>query len=223
MPDPTLPPASRRLHRALLDGLLATGAAPSGEELARVAGVDPATLPDLIAELVAADYVATASAGTPVCLYPLSPTPTPHLVRIDGQPRYAMCAIDALGIPAMLDREVPIEAACGACRTSVRLVVRPGEVVAADPASTVVVARRDEREPAASACCPFTVFACTAHHGEALVAATTGTHLLSLAEALSQGEVIFGDLRRADTLPARRRRWPTPGATATGHEKEPGA
>ncbi len=101
MPDPTLPPARRRLHRALLDWLLATGAVWPEEELARAAGVDPATLPELMAELVAADYVATDGAGKPVCLYPLSPAPTPHLVRIDGQPRYAMCAIDALGIPAM--------------------------------------------------------------------------------------------------------------------------
>ncbi len=105
MADPTLPPAGRRLHRALLDGLLATGAVSPEEELARVVGVDPATLPDLMVQLVAADYVATDGAGKPVCLYPLSPAPTAHLVRIDGQPRYAMCAIDALGIPAMQPEE----------------------------------------------------------------------------------------------------------------------
>ncbi len=91
----------------------------------------------------------------------------------------------------------------------------------ADPAATVVVARRDEHEPAATACCPFTVFACGAAHGHVLVEDIPGTHLLSLAEALVQAETIFGDLRRADALPAPRRRWPAPGSATTGHEEGP--
>ncbi len=105
----TLPQASRRLHRALLDGLLATGAVQPGEDLARAAEVDPAILPDLVAELVAADYVATDDTGAPVCLYPLSAVPTSHVVVVDGERRHAMCAIDALGIPAMLGRALPIQ------------------------------------------------------------------------------------------------------------------
>ncbi len=221
--NPILSAEVRRLHRVLLHGLVTTGIVSPPDTLAVAAGIEPAVLPARLSELVAADYAAFDTAGRLTCLYPFSVSPTPHVVRIDGQRRHAMCAVDALGIPAMLDREVPIEAECGACGTSVRLVVRPGEVVAADPISTVVVARRDEREPAATACCPFTVFACTAAHGQALVAATTGTHLLSLAEALVQGEAIFGDQRRADALPARRRRWPAPGSATTGHEEGPGA
>ncbi|MDP9364219.1 MAG: alkylmercury lyase family protein, partial [Chloroflexota bacterium] len=82
-------------------------------------------------------------------------------------------------------------------------------VVATEPATAVVVARRDERGPAANTCCPATVFACGEAHGGQLVERLPGTGLLSLPEALAHGEAHFGDLLEAEALPVRRRRWGT--------------
>ena len=65
-------------------------------------------------ELAAADYAAVDGAGRLVCLYPLSPSPTPHVAIIDGLRRHAMCAIDLLGIPAMLGRALALEGSCAA-------------------------------------------------------------------------------------------------------------
>ena len=69
----------------------------------------------------------------------------------------------------------------------------------------MVVARRDEAEPAFAACCPFTVFMCGPEHADQFMRRITGIHVLTLAEALTHAEEIFGGLR-ADTLPATRPR-----------------
>ena len=194
-----------RLHRALLDALLATGEAPSRESLAAHLAIEPDGLSAALHELVAADYAAFDESGRLTCLYPLSPHPTPHVAIVDGQRRYAMCAVDLLGIPAMLRRELALEGRCAACEASIVLRVRPGTVITAEPPAALVVVRRDEAAPAVLACCPFTVFACGPAHAEQLAAQPAGTRVLPLAEALAHAEALFGDFL-APTLPASRPR-----------------
>lgn len=215
-PTPAGPLAAptRWLHRALLEALLTTGDIPASDVLATAAGCDRAELPLRLEELIAADYAARDGTGQLACLYPLSVVPTGHVVLIAGQRRYAMCAIDALGIPAMLGRPLAVAAVCARCRRPLRLGVRPGAITLAEPPTTVVVARRDASQPAAAVCCPFTVFACGQEHARELVARTPGTHVLSLAEALPDAEALFGDLLRAGALPARRPCWGTIGMDA---------
>ena len=197
--------ASRRVHRVLLEGLLEQGTLPDTGTLAAKAEVGPADLPARLRELAAADYLALDDDRRVTCLYPLSPIPTSHAVAIDGQRRYAMCAIDLLGIPAMLGRELALAGRCAACEAPIALRVRPGELTMADPATTLVVARRDEAEPAVTACCPFTVFACGPTHAEQVAEQTPGTRVLPLDHALVHAEALFGDLL-APTLPATRPR-----------------
>ena len=204
MAEPT-----RRLHRLLVDGVLKTGEVPALETLAARATLP---LPDVATRLRAlaeGDYLALDGAGQVVCLYPLSPRPTDHVAVIDGERRFAMCAIDLLGLPAMLGRELSLEARCAACDGPIGLRVRPGAVSAAEPSTALVVARRDESEPAFAACCPFTLFACGPPHAEQVADRIAGARVLSLAEALDHAETIFGGLLGA-TLPAARhrgRRW----------------
>jgi hypothetical protein len=116
-----------------------------------------------------------------------------------------MCAIDALGMAAMLGRAIGIDAVCADCGTPVRLVVRPGAVTRAAPAETVVLARRGGDEPACETCCPVTLFACGPAHGVALAARLPETAVIPLEEALRRGEAIFAGFL-TETLPARRRR-----------------
>jgi hypothetical protein len=200
-----LPEIDRRVHRALIEAVLATGELPPLDELSARAGVATADLPGRLAILAAADYLALDAAGRVACLYPFSPSPTPHVVRLDGQQRHAMCAIDALGIAAMLGRTIEIEGSCGDCGTLVRLAVNPGAVTRAEPAETVVLARRGGDEPACETCCPVTLFACGPAHGTALAARLPETAVIPLDEALGRGESIFADFL-AESLPARRRR-----------------
>lgn len=209
MPDDgaSLPDEPRRLHRALLDGLLARGDIPSPEASAATTGLSPNGLAAYLATLVAADYLALDARGRPVCLYPFAAQPTPHEVVFDDRRCYAMCAIDALGVAAMLGRPVVVEGCCARCGAPIRLDVRPGVITRAEPAATLVVARRGGDEPAAELCCPFTVFACGAAHGQELFDRISESAVVPLAEALGHAETIFGDLL-GDVLPARRRRSP---------------
>jgi alkylmercury lyase-like protein len=203
--EEALSPVERRLHRALLDALLRTGAVPSREDLAGVAGIAVEDLTVRLAALEAADYVALTPDGRVGCLYPFSLSPTPHIVVVGERRRYAMCAIDALGIAAILDQRVAIEGGCAACGAPIRLGVTPGTIARAEPPEAVVLARRSGDEPAWETCCPFTLFACGPAHGHELAVRLLETTVVSLEEALHHAETIFGSLL-GETLPARRRR-----------------
>ncbi len=200
-----LPEIDRRLHRALLGGMLTTGTIPSQEVLIAAAGIDAAEVPLRLAALETADYLSLAPDGAVTCLYPFSPTPTPHAVVIGGRRRYAMCSIDALRMAAMLGEVVAIEGGCGVCRMPVHLDVAPGTITRAEPSGTVVLVRRSGDEPACETCCPSTLFACGPAHGAELTRRLPETIVVPLDEALRHAEAIFGDVL-GKTLPARRRR-----------------
>ena len=205
----TLAQQTRRLHRSLIDAVLATGSIPSVRELADRLGTTEDAIRAELTTLAEADFLALDATGHVSCLYPISTTPTSHVVVIDGQQRSAMCAIDALGIPAMLGQELDIAGRCAVCDRPIKLRVGPGTIMAATPAETMVVARRDEAEPAFAACCPFTVFVCSQDHAEQFVRRITGAHKLPLTVALAHAEEIFGGLF-AEEIPASRprgRRW----------------
>src|SRR2546429_451183 len=91
--------------RDLLPACLAeSGTAPHPADVAEAAAranVDPVAALQSLAE---DDLVAVDDEGRLVAAYPFSPTPTDHVVQAGGVRVYAMCAIDALGIPAMLER-----------------------------------------------------------------------------------------------------------------------
>lgn len=104
-------PPARYVHLAVLGAFAESGRAPLRAELDRIArgqGADPGAV---MAELAGRDMLAFDRSGEIRAAYPFSPTPTPIQVTWQGGPRvYAMCAIDALGISAMLDRPVTINA-----------------------------------------------------------------------------------------------------------------
>jgi hypothetical protein len=103
---------ARQVHLAVLAAFAHTGRAPMRRDLERIAragGADPAAV---LAELAERDVIAFGQAGEIRAAYPFSPTPTPIQVTWEGGPvTYSMCAIDALGMSAMLGRPVTITAA----------------------------------------------------------------------------------------------------------------
>ena len=103
---------ARQVHLAVMAAFAETGRAPARGELERTArahGADPAAV---LAELAARDVIAFGADGEIRAAYPFSPVPTAIQVSWAGGPlTYAMCAIDALGISAMLGRPVTITAA----------------------------------------------------------------------------------------------------------------
>lgn len=107
-----LTPPARQVHLAVLAALTETGRPPARAELERIARADGGDPAAVLAELAERDVIAFDSDGQIRAAYPFSPTSTPIQVSWEGGPgAYAMCAIDALGISAMLARPVTITAA----------------------------------------------------------------------------------------------------------------
>ncbi len=104
-----LTPSARQLHRALLTAFAERGQAPSRSDLQSTAASARIDLRAALGELIESDVVAVDSAGELRAAYPFSPIPTAHQVAISAGPTvYAMCAIDALGISAMLGRPATV-------------------------------------------------------------------------------------------------------------------
>src|SRR5690348_16966399 len=103
---------ARRVHLAVLAAFTATGQPPPLAELERLARAHGGQPRPVLAELAGADLLAFTAGGQIPAAYPFSPAPTAIQVSWPGGPQaYAMCAIDALGISAMLGRPVTITAA----------------------------------------------------------------------------------------------------------------
>lgn len=113
----TLSAGARAALREILDRLVADGGP-----------VDVATLRAPLAavdELDARDLV-HVNGGRVLLAYPWSGTPTPFVTVLDdGRERWACCAIDALGVPALLGRPVTVRAPCHHCDDRIELTVTP--------------------------------------------------------------------------------------------------
>jgi hypothetical protein len=100
------------MQQAVLRSFAATGRPPAKEALDRVAADGSLTAQEVLSALHRGDYVRLDTAGRIVAAYPFSPGPTRHRVTLPGgRTVFAMCAIDALGIPAMLDTDAKIDSA----------------------------------------------------------------------------------------------------------------
>jgi alkylmercury lyase len=193
-----LPGPLRELHRAVLRRFLQTGSPPTARWVRQAAaetGLDASALD----ALAAADAVHVVNAVVTVA-YPFSGTPTAHRVELDGLPAvYAMCAIDALGLPAMAGRDGHISSADPHDGTPIEVTVRGG-TWSWTPAGAVVVAGRatdcgtdcDSFEVT----CPHTVFHASAESARAWLAGHGGldAQILDQATAIECGGLNFGPL-----------------------------
>jgi hypothetical protein len=197
---------ARQVHQAVLSALTRTGRVPARAELDRVAracGGDPAAV---VAELARLDVIAFAADGEVRAAYPFSPSATPIQVTWSGGPAtYAMCAIDALGMSAMLGHPVTITAeepgsgrviVVEADRDRARWHPRTAVVLAADPAG-------DASRPAADRCCGHINFFASARAARAWARRhpeITGT-VLTRKGALRCGIAEFGGMMHPDDRP----------------------
>ena len=189
-------PDARAVYRALLPAFATTGRPPGHDALAAGTGLAPGTVRAELEGLAAADLVALGPDGDVVGAFPLSAVPTRHRVRVDGGPvLHAMCAVDALGIPAMLG-------AAGTVTSSDPVTGQPIEVrVAADgaldvrPAEAVVLLARTGDGPLASACCSIIDFyADRTAADDALAGPATRGAVLTVPQAHVLGVRLFAEL-----------------------------
>jgi hypothetical protein len=192
-----LPPALRRLHRAILAAFVDTGAAPTVgwiSHRAELLGVDP---DEGLARLAEADLVHTAD-GSVTVAYPFSGTPTPHSVRFDDGPVvWAMCGGDALGIPLMTGRDATITSADPHAGEPIRIRYRGDGGWLWEPDSTVMlVAGTTGCGTAAEAACRHVHFFTCPEHAEAYLQANPGLsgEVYDQADSIEVGQIVFGSL-----------------------------
>lgn len=144
----------RAVHQQVLRAFAATGTAPAPEALEAAASAAAWKAGEVLAELAEGDFLTLDERGRIRAAYPFSAVPTRHRVRIVGGAEvWSMCAIDALGIPAMLDEDVVISSTDPVSGEPIAVRSIAGSLQW-EPASTVVfVGQRPGGGPAATACC----------------------------------------------------------------------
>jgi hypothetical protein len=185
------------MQQVILRAFAATGHPPVAGDIAEAARPFGVPARQVLAQLAEADFIAISEDEGIVAAYPFSGVPTSHRVRLpDGVEVFAMCAIDALGIPRMLDSDVVILSADPATGAPITVSVS-GKDVQADPPGTVVyLGSRPCEGPAITVTCGFLNFfesPATAARWSSRNPEITGL-VVTLAEAVDLGGDTFGEL-----------------------------
>jgi hypothetical protein len=224
-----LTPAAYRFYCAILRSFVTHSRAPDPDEVAELAHKFGVPLNSTLARMAAQDLLQSDPAtGRIRAAYPFSGVPTPHRVTLfvdrSGERTdqiaaqvYAMCALDALGVPLMLCRAALITSVDAHSGEAVRVLIRPpadtpkppATILAAawrvswDPASVVVYARPAEHEAehdaglclAEGTCCPITNFFATRSTAQVWLSQQPSValdgHVLDQQEALERAYTLF--------------------------------
>ena len=130
-----------------------------------------------------------------------------HRLEVDGARLHTWCAWDALFLPELLGKTARVESTCAMSGQSVRLTVAPSTIESADPGPLFVsfVAPEASRFDGdiINRFCHYVHFFRSRDDGEAWIAKTPGTFLLTLDEAVElawlKNHAQFGALLRGTT------------------------
>jgi hypothetical protein len=201
----TLPPPLRQMHQHILRHFAQHATAPEPARLREWAHQFDLEPDAALDQLVAVDLVETDPATAQLLgAYPFSAIPRAHKVQLAGGPTIeAYCAIDALGIPAMLDRDVVINSQDPDTGEPIRITVTNARA-SWHPDNTVVVVGSDRScGPSACQSCPYITFHSSPANAAAHLQATDITgEILTQPQALAAGALLFGDVLRPVLEPA---------------------
>lgn len=189
-------PDARAVYVALLPAFAASGRPPCPDALAAGTSLPVGTVQAALDELAAADLVALGPEGDVVGALPLSAVPTRHRVQVQGRPvLHAMCAVDALGIPAMLDAAGTVTSTDPATGQPIEVGIGTDGTLDVSPPEAVVVLARMGDGPLASACCSVIDFhSDRAAAEDVLRGLGTRGGVLTVPEAHALGVLLFGGL-----------------------------
>lgn len=191
----------RLVQQAVLRHFAATGHAPDAALLEAVAAEAGRTAVEVLAELDHEDFLTLDASGRIQAAYPFSAGRTRHNVHLaNGVSVSSMCAIDALGISAMLGQDLTISSTDPVDGRPVTVAFADGAATWQPPGAVVFVGRRDGRGPAAAVCCDSLNF----FAGPSSAGRWQQTHpairgeIVSQARAIEIGRQTFGPLLRDD-------------------------
>lgn len=123
-------PLEQAVRLGVYDHFIRTGAPPTRAMLSAELGVRLGEVGDAFRRLAAQHVLVLERGGREIRMAaPFSAVPTGFRVNAGGAPCWANCAWDALGIPALLERDADIGASCGDCGLPVTLRVRKGRLL----------------------------------------------------------------------------------------------
>lgn len=191
-----------RIRRLILQAYAVEGEAPEFSEIVAASGLAPEVVAATLRRLAERDLVVLDRAGHVAGAYPFTDRHTEHRVEVGEVAFTAMCAIDALGIGAMLGRNGAIRSTCRLCRRSlsIRTESRGVDLGGVEPPEIVVWSGHHYANGcAASSLCVVQAFFCGGDHLETWRAsgpagAEKGV-CLTLSEALQVGRAIFAPMR----------------------------
>jgi hypothetical protein len=191
-----LPPALRTLHQEILSAFVDTGRAPRTDWVAERAvdldlGVD-----DALEALADADLVHTDDGRMGVA-YPFSGSPTPHVVRFDDGPAtWAMCAVDALGIPLMTGRDAAITSSDAQTGEAIRIRCEGGHWTWNPTGVVMLVAATSGCSTAAEAACRHIHFFVGHEQAQGYLESNAALEgeICDQATSVEVGRIVFGSL-----------------------------
>lgn len=194
MPVPAGTPSQDRVRRAVLTGLLFRSPVDTAA-LSVATGLPEAAVEEALAALSEGGAI-HRSGGVVVAAYPLSAVPTGHRLHVGRTTTYACCAIDALGIPFLVDGPVNLASECAECGRAITVRMDGERVLAVAPESPVVfyVERGCcETGPAVITRCPHINFFCDAGHASRWLADRRDLRgpLLGLPQAIAAAREHF--------------------------------
>lgn len=145
----------RSLQQAVLRHFATTGRAPEPSDLEAAARTHRRPAADVLADLAAEDFLTLDADGRIRAAYPFSAAPTAHRVRFPGgTTAWSMCAIDALGIPTMLDTDAVITSSDPVTREAIAVTSTDGHTLWQPATAVVYVGQRScTGGPAADVAC----------------------------------------------------------------------
>lgn len=187
--------AEQAVHRAILRAYAAHGRAPTAANLTAVAAEFDRTAEQILIRLHDCDVIRLDPAGNITSAYPFSTSATAHSVRIaDGATVYAMCAVDALGIPAMLDTDAVIESADPSTGEPIIVTIHDRIATAVPVTAVVFIGALAAHGPSAESCCDYLNFFTDRDSAQTWANAHPhiGGTIADLPAARELGERIFG-------------------------------
>lgn len=193
-----LTPEERRFYRQILRAFLEVGS-PTITALQQLAAEAGVQVEAALSRLVQKDLIQLHPQRQAIQVaYPFAGYVTPHQVWLSAEHFvYAMCAVDALGIPFMVGRAATIHSCSPRSHEVVRVAVDPiGQVEWAPAGAVVLVGWHGTRGIAAERCCPLVHFFPSMNEAEEHVRATSHlqARILSMPEALRLGRSVFEEV-----------------------------
>lgn len=116
----TLDPVETELRRVGFQVILA-GRSVSAPELAAGLGLPVEEVCEHLARMAATGLVELDERGAVIGCWGLSTRPTIHRLQIHDRQFYTWCAIDAVGIPAVLKADARIDSRCAGCGRTLQI------------------------------------------------------------------------------------------------------